>query len=91
VFASPRAKRPRRPLPDRLTLSSSLLYAIAFIARTLLPASFTHGEEPTIAILPGTIATMPPPTPVLGGQPGSIGPQPRLVVEEAPSIYISRS
>ena len=30
------------------------MYSIAFIARTLFPASLTRGENPTTAILPGT-------------------------------------
>ena len=54
---------------------------MALVARTLLPASFTGGEKPTIAILPGTTATMPPPTPVLAGRPGDISPCARFIVE----------
>ena len=42
---------------------------MAFSERTLLPASFSRGENAAIANRPGTTATMPPPTPVLAGKP----------------------
>src|ERR1051325_8449259 len=53
------------------TLKSSLLatYSITFCAFTLLPASSSRGPKTAIAPLPGTTATMPPPTPLFAGRP----------------------
>ncbi len=55
--------------PNRFRPSSLTIWVMAWAERMLLPGSFTRGEKPTIAILPGTIATMPPPTPVFAGRP----------------------
>jgi hypothetical protein len=43
--------------------------AIAFCARTLLPASSSGGETTAIPNLPGETAIRPPPTPLLPGRP----------------------
>src|SRR5438309_5607628 len=42
---------------------------MTFWALTLLPASSSGGANTAIAPLPGTTATMPPPTPLLAGRP----------------------
>ncbi len=43
--------------------------AIAFCARTLLPASSSGGETTAMPNLPGDTAMRPPPTPLLAGRP----------------------
>src|SRR4029077_3743157 len=43
--------------------------AIAFCARTLLPASSSGGETTATPTLPGETAMMPPPTPLFAGSP----------------------
>ncbi len=43
--------------------------AIAFCARTLLPASSSGGETTAIPNLPGETPMMPPPTPLFPGRP----------------------
>jgi hypothetical protein len=43
--------------------------AIAFWARTLLPASSSGGDTTAMPNLPGDTAMMPPPTPLLPGRP----------------------
>jgi hypothetical protein len=43
--------------------------AIAFCARTLLPASSSGGDTTAMPNLPGETAISPPPTPLLAGSP----------------------
>src|SRR4029079_1647259 len=54
---------------NRLKSSLFATYSITFCAFTLLPASSSGGANTAIAPLPGTTATMPPPTPLLDGKP----------------------
>src|SRR5579862_5999237 len=55
--------------PNTPTPNSPAMSRIACIARMLLPAAFSRGENAAIAKRPGTTATIPPPTPVLAGRP----------------------
>src|SRR5262245_4672621 len=60
---------PTEPGEYKLMSSLFVTYAITFCALTLFPASSSGGAKTAMAPLPGTTATMPPPTPLLDGRP----------------------
>src|SRR5215203_2246916 len=60
---------PLRVVVYGLPPSAFEMSAMAFCARTLLPASSSGGETTAIPNFPGDTAMMPPPTPLLAGSP----------------------
>ena len=68
VIRDERTKRPKRPYSTE-QLVSWLNRSSATVPTTEVPNRSSSGDHTAIAALPGTMATMPPPTPLLAGRP----------------------
>src|SRR5579872_6110154 len=62
-------RRQRAEGASGLPFKAFEMSAIAFCARTLLPASSSGGETTAMPNLPGETAMIPPPTPLFPGRP----------------------
>jgi hypothetical protein len=63
-----------------------MIYAAAFCPRTELPYLSSGGDTTPIPSLPGTIANIPPPTPLLAGVPVRYSQSPALSYYPAVAI-----